>query len=50
MLPGVCDVRFSLVGSTKDETDLQALTLVGPSGEDPVLEPLAVLHLHRLCI
>ena len=25
--------------------DFQALTLVGPTREDPVLDPLAVLHL-----
>ena len=27
------------------KTDLQALTLVGPTMDSPVLDPLAVLHL-----
>ena len=27
------------------KTDLQALTLVGTTRQDPVLDPLAVLHL-----
>ena len=31
--------------------DLQALTLVGPTRENPVLDPLAVLHLDNwLCM
>ena len=29
------------------KTDLQALTLVGPTRENPVPDPLAVLHLHN---
>ena len=28
-----------------NKTDLGALTLLGPTREDPVLDPLAVLHL-----
>ena len=28
-----------------NKTDLQALTLVGPTRQDPVLDPLPVLHL-----
>ena len=29
------------------KTDLQALTLVGPTKQEPVLDPLAVLHLDK---
>ena len=30
---------------TTNKTDLQAFTLVGPTNEDTVLDPIAVLHL-----
>ena len=30
-----------------NKTDLGALTLLGPTREDPVLDPLAVLHLNN---
>ena len=30
-----------------NRVDIRALTLVGPTGASPILDPLAVLHLHN---
>ena len=43
-----CPYGFSLFSTLRESSvnrNLHALTLVGPTGDNPVTDPLAVLHL-----
>ena len=48
VVSGFCDNESSFFSTLRESSvnrNLHALTLVGPTGDNPVLDPLAVLHL-----
>ena len=38
-------IKVTILNILVNKSDVQALTLAGPTREDPVLDPLAVIHL-----